>query len=152
MRSSRRVNQKISQRTSQKGLSLVEVLVALVLVSVAVSMFVYFTDALRITRMSKEETLALTYARQHLDALKSAWQQPKAYLEDLDLARPDNVPVGFRADVNLKDAGVGSIDLSGEDGSILRTVTITLVHESGKSYSLSTQIARPTGQRLKESP
>ena len=136
----------------RQGLSLVEILVALVLVSVAVSMFVYFTDALRITRISKEETLALSYARQHLDALKSQWQSPEAYITGLDLAVPDDVPVGFRAEVAIKDEKGGSVALTDEHDSMLRTVTIWLHHEGGKSYHLSTQIARPTGQRLKESP
>ena len=126
------------------GLTLIEVLVALVVITIAISMFLYFADALRLTRISKVETEAAAYTRNYLDTLRSIWQLEHNYKYKLDAAEPQNLPEGYEAKVTISNESGGSISPStSSDLSALRTVTISLTDRQGKVYEMTTQIARP---------
>jgi prepilin-type N-terminal cleavage/methylation domain-containing protein len=130
------------------GLTLVEVLVALAVIAITVSMFLYFADALRLTRISKEETTASAYARNYLDSLRGLWLVRDNYLNKLDYAEPQNIPAGYEVKVTILDeAGKAVASYPGGAGgsnfSPLRTVTISLTDEAGQVYEMSTQISRP---------
>lgn len=127
------------------GLTLAEVLVAMVIAAIAISMFVYFADALRLTRVSKQETAAATYMRNHLDYLRNAWRIYENY-DDLSYALPveANVPTGFTATVtvNHEEVNAGPLPIAPASAN-LRTVTIRLEDDQGRIYQMSTQISRP---------
>ena len=80
--------------TRSQGLSLVEVLVALVFVSLAVAMFTYFVDALRMNQNSKQETAATLFAKDYVESLRSKWRSFEDY-QNLALAMPKNIPEGY---------------------------------------------------------
>lgn len=137
---------------AKRGLTLVEVLVALVLVAVAVSMFVYFIDALRLTRISSNEAEISAYMRNYLDTLRSAWRDTDNYFDlsseiaGRNIVQPPEAPQGSRVNVTItSDEGTvysGSGRGSGTDYSNLRDVQIE-VTANETVYSLHTQISRP---------
>jgi prepilin-type N-terminal cleavage/methylation domain-containing protein len=133
---------------NKRALTLVEVLVALAVIAITVSMFLYFADALRLTRISKEETQAAAYARNYLDGLRGLWLVHDNYINRLDYAEPQNSPTGYEVKVTILDeAGKAVASYPGgaseSNLSPLRTVTISLTDEKGQVYEMSTQISRP---------
>lgn len=137
---------------NKRGLSLVEVLVALVIVAIAASMFLYFADALRLTRLARQETTATTFARSYLSSLQSYWQEPDNYVYGLAYAESlaDTVPEPFSIQVRIRDEkGVELLNLPDEqatlekDSSRLRHVSVTLTDLQGKVISMSSSISYP---------
>ena len=141
-----------STSSKPSGFSLVEVLVALGIIGLALVMFAYFPNSLRLSRISESEAAQAAYMRSYLDALKSAWQD-EAYFDlahqvgGKAVVEPPEPPLGTSVKVSVESAeGVvysypGSA--GGEDDSALRTITVSLQDETGQSRSLSTQIVRP---------
>ena len=147
----------------KQGLSLIEVLVALVLVAVAVSMFLYFADSLRLTTLSREETQAASFARNYFDSLKSRWQSEIGYENDLELAEDlllSQTPEGYEAELEVKDekdslifklslerASDGSATLTGSvpgsHAAPLRKMYLLLKSNKGKEILLETTISAP---------
>lgn len=135
----------------QRGLTLIEVLVALVIVSIAVSMFLYFADSLRLTGLTKDETQATTIARNYFDRLHSAWQYTDDYENSISLATTqlDALPEGYKAIVKIKDESGSSILDSSEEGSVtkdtskLRHITLTITTNKGKEMTMQTSISSP---------
>lgn len=133
----------------QTGLTLVEVLVALVLVAVAVSMFTYFVDALRLTNVSRQETQAAAYMRNYLDNLRAEWRDFEDYTYHIDRADPGKPPDTFKKVAVTVSSSNGAV-VSYPGGAApashlapLRTVTISVTNQQDVSLSLSTYIARP---------
>ncbi len=147
----------------KQGLSLIEVLMALVLVAIAVSMFLYFADSLRLTTVSREETQAATFGRNYFDSLKSRWQSEFGYENDLDIIGDfleDNIPDSYEAVLEIKDENDSTIvelelsrnadGVANMSGSIpsshsasLRKMYLTLSSAKAKEMRLETTISAP---------
>lgn len=153
----------------QKGLTLVEVLVALAIIAITMVMFGYFSTSLQATSNSRRETAAANFSRSYLDALRSQWQDLTMYragARDSGSTRSNppflDVPDGFvsyEVDVdrrNVAGTSIGTASFSSNDGEgafnwqdeddddFIRLVTLTLTDVQGEIYTYSTQIVRPT--------
>lgn len=131
-----------------KGLSLVEVLVALVFVSLAVVMFTYFVDALRINQRSKQETMVALFAKDYLESLRAKWRSAEGY-QNLALAVPKEVPDGYELEITIKDeAGNVIYSYPGssiqEDTSLLRVLDMVFTDSEDKTLTFQSVMARPT--------
>ena len=142
-------------RTNLKnsGFTLVEVLVALTVASLAVGMFAYFVDSLILTRTSQQEAAAAAYARTYLEGLEASWQfdtdESYGHLGlAADLPEP---PASYEASVTVTDKD-GSLLLTAThpssataatDRTPLRNVRITLTDSEARVVRFETQIALP---------
>jgi hypothetical protein len=127
-------------------------LVALVLVAVAASMFLYFADALRITRLARQETTATAYAKNYLTSLQSYWQDPDNYVYGLAYADKlaATVPEPFSLNVTIKDEKGSELvnfpdDKTSTEKNVsrLRQITVTLLDNQGRSLSMQSSISYP---------
>ncbi len=141
------------KRAFTKGMTLIEVLIALALIGVAVSMFAYFISSLQTTQHAREQTTALAYARDYLEGLRAKWQTLEGY-QTLSLAKPTDPPSSYDIKIKIENdkgsvvfayPGGGSNDLSA-----LRKITLTFTDEKDKTISLVTSMARPTPVPLEE--
>jgi hypothetical protein len=133
---------------SSQGMSLVEVLVALVFVSLAVAMFTYFIDALRMNQNSKQETAATLFAKDYVEGLRSKWRSFEDY-QNLALAMPNNIPEGYELEIKIKNE-TGQViyaypgGTAGNDDSLLRSLNLTFSKDHQKTLSFETVVTRPT--------
>jgi len=136
----------------REGLSLVEVLVALVIVSIAASMFLYFADSLRLTREASQETELIAFSKNYLSSLQSYWQDANNYefglsqIAVLAHSVPESyslaVTVRNEADeIILKYPEAESIPI--QDKSTLRHLTLTFSNEQNKQLSMSHSFSFP---------
>ncbi len=136
-------------RDYSKGMSLVEVLVALVFVSLAVAMFTYFVDALRINQKAEQETVATLFAKDYLEGLRAKWRSLEDY-QNLALATPKDIPIGYELEVKIKNEQGNVIyaypgGAAGEDDqSLLRVLQVVFTDAQDKTLSFETVLARPT--------
>jgi type II secretory pathway pseudopilin PulG len=130
------------------GMSLVEILVSLVILSIATLLFSPFVNSLQTTRKAKEQTTALAYARNYLETLRAQWQTLEGY-QTLSLATPNQPPAPYDLRVEIEN-NEGTVIFSypegpsSEDVSALRKLTLTFTDEQDKTVSLVTLLARPT--------
>jgi prepilin-type N-terminal cleavage/methylation domain-containing protein len=130
------------------GMTLVEVLVALVILGITILLFSPFITSLGNNRKATEQTTTLAYARNYLDGLRVAWQRLEGY-QTLSLAAPDNPPPSYKLEVTIQnDDGNTNFSFpngsSSDDLSPFGNVTLTFTDEDDKTVTLVTQIARPT--------
>lgn len=127
-------------------------LVALVIVAIAASMFLYFADALRLTKVARQETTASNYAKNYLASLQSYWQDPENYVYGLAYAESlaATVPEGFTLYVKVEDEkGRALLDYPdsgaspGKVESRLRYISLKLIDGKGKELSMTSRMAYP---------
>jgi type II secretory pathway pseudopilin PulG len=149
----------------KKALTLVEVLVALVMLSALVLVAAGLLVPLQLTRNSSQDTQALTYARSYLELVRQLWLDPAKY---------ENTPTNTTVDPSWPTFGTTTgVDLRLPDGwtllrgavirtnpmysdaasnftasgnlprlrDTLREVTVTVQPASGTSVTLSTLIS-----------
>lgn len=142
------------------GFTLVEVLVALALVGVAVTMFSALLSAFADTRAARRQADGTAFARTFLDLLGALWRDGDGTCRAFrTFARPAlSLPAGFasgelRVDAVGEEGGQDAVfDLTApapvsgppEDRvSRLRRATVVLRGEDGRSVVLSVLVARP---------
>jgi prepilin-type N-terminal cleavage/methylation domain-containing protein len=130
------------------GMTLIETLVALVILGMTIMLFGSFVTSLQSNRTAKEQTTALAYARNYLEGLRSKWQTLEGY-QTLSLATPDNPPASYELEVDVQNDDGSTIfsfpnGSSSNDLSALRNITLTFTDEEDKTVTLVTQFARPT--------
>ncbi len=135
-------------RGTSRGLTLVEVLVALAIIGTVGGMFGYFVSSLQTTKSAREQTTALAYARDYLEGLRAKWQTLEGY-QTLSLATPAEPPASYVLKITIdNDKGSTVYRYPGgavsEDLSPLRKITLTFTDAQDKTVSLVTTIARPT--------
>jgi type II secretory pathway pseudopilin PulG len=138
----------IWHKSRTRGMSLVEVLVALVFISMAVAMFAYFVDAMRINQDSKKETAAALFAKDYMESLRAKWRSLDDY-QNLALAAPGILPVGYELEIKIKNEQGGVIyaypgGAASQDDSLLRTVSVQFNDEQEKKLEMQSIVARPT--------
>jgi prepilin-type N-terminal cleavage/methylation domain-containing protein len=138
----------MTRLSRRSGMTLVEVLVALVILSLGLMFFSSLIMSLRNTQKAEEQSSALAYARNYLETLKVKWQTLEGY-QTLSLATPDNPPASYDLEVEVQNDD-GKIIFSypggpsSEDLSALRKLRLTFTDEQAKTLSLVTFMARPT--------
>lgn len=153
---------------SNKGFSLIEVLVALAIIAITITLFSYFVSSLQRSRDARLETTAAAYARNYFDSLRAAWQDPLIYSNgDLSLGDGDvEPPAGYKS-VEIKvtryDTGHAKtgestfsdtsasfkLPESDDDGLIvdfIRRISLEITDNQGDSETFVTQIVQPTGE------
>ena len=138
---------RTTQTRQASGFTLIEVLIALAVAGIAISMFGYLINSLRLTRVSKLETEAAAYARNYLDTLRGQWRFTNGY-ENPSEAAALVPPEGYTVTVNIENqTGDELFTFPGPapatDTSPMRTVTINLTHSQEAAVTMSTKIARP---------
>ncbi|MGL4612098.1 MAG: type IV pilus modification PilV family protein [Trueperaceae bacterium] len=134
--------------TKRKGLTIVEVLVALAIVGIAGSLFGYFLTSLQTTRTAREQSSALAYARNYLEGLRAHWQTLEGY-QNLSLATPNNPPEHYELKIKIENDEGGTVfahpgGASSRDLSPLRVITVIFTDKENKTITLQTMVARPT--------
>lgn len=79
---------RMSPAVKRQGFSLVEVLVAILVIAIAMGVLGYLITALRNTASSDESTAAANFSRRYIDVLRSRWQIPAEYKRGGDLGKP----------------------------------------------------------------
>jgi Tfp pilus assembly protein PilV len=141
------------------GLSLTEVLVALVFLGVIVLLSLGLILPLRITRNANVETQALTYARSYMELVRTTWSNADKYQAltwpDASSANPDlKLPTGWSIDrsSSVISNAATSTDANFSSGALktlsdtLREVTVTAKAPTGsgiKDFTIKSYIARP---------
>jgi prepilin-type N-terminal cleavage/methylation domain-containing protein len=117
---------------NRKGFSLIEVLVALVLIGVATVMFGFFTSGFSATRQARADTEVQVLARSYFDTLRSSWSVSGNYTS---ATLPTiTVPSGF--------ALSPAVSAATTDG-LRRTVTLSITTPQEKQFTFTTQISAP---------
>ena len=150
--------------SKKQGFSLMEVMVALLLISMTMIMFGYFAKSLKITSTSRQETQAVTSLRSSMEKLRSRW----GTVEGFNLAELPSLidaPQGYTTlTATVAPLSVGSLSFSCEYtlekarnkfenncntstiedlDSLIRSINFTLESDHKEPLVLSMQIARP---------
>jgi prepilin-type N-terminal cleavage/methylation domain-containing protein len=130
------------------GMTLVEILVALGILSMVILLFSPFITSLQTNRKATEQTAALAYARNYLETLKVKWQTLEGY-QTLSLATPPAPPPSYELKIEVQNDDGNTVfsypsGSSSNDLSPLRNITLTFTDKKNKTVTLVTQIARPT--------
>jgi prepilin-type N-terminal cleavage/methylation domain-containing protein len=125
---------------NKKGFSLVEVLVALMLIGVATLMLSFFSGGFTLSRQAQEDTQAQVLARSYFDTLRSYWsvyQNYTSYTSGNPLpANLISVPSGYTTTTTASA-------IAGRNNSS-RTVTLTISTPKNKTLVFTTQITAPS--------
>ncbi len=134
---------------SDRGFTIVEVLVAMAIVGICVAMIAYLVQGLNNLRKSTVQTTGVNYARRYIDVLKALWQD-QGYYQGLSMPSVAP-PKGFTASwfVDGKDCG-NVVSTSRCSASITNATSLTSVRKvridvtaGGETVSMQTQIAAP---------
>lgn len=150
--------------TKKQGFSLMEVMVALLLISMTMLMFGYFAKSLKVTSSSRQETQAVTSLRSSMEKLRGTWGTIDGF-NYAELPRTIAAPQGYtKLTATVTPLSVGSLSFSceytfkedskkfvdecsgptSEDlDSLIRNVNFTLESAQKEPLILSMQIARP---------
>ena len=151
-------------RKKKQGFSLMEVMVALLLISMSMLMFGYFAKSLKITSTSRQETQAITGLRSSLEKLKGIWSTTGGF-NLAELPYFVDAPQGYtKLTATIMPLSVGTLNFSCEYtfdealnkfkdecspqttedlDTLIRSVNFTLEGDQKEPLVLSMQIARP---------
>ena len=151
-------------KTKKQGFSLMEVMVALLLISMTMLMFGYFAKSLKITSSSRQETQAVTSLRSSMEKLRGSWGTVDGY-NYATLPLTIKAPQGYtKLTATVTPLYVGSLSFSCEYtfdetnkkfidqcdapetadlDSLIRSINFTLESEQKEPLKLSMQISRP---------
>ncbi len=135
------------------GFTLIEILVALVLLGILGVVASGFLLPLRINRDSSQESQALTYARSYIEVLKSRWLDRNTF-DNKNSSGVALVPVTYGVPVV---GTTGAVDIkipsnewkietnssSWTSGDNLRTVEVKVTTPNSKIYKVITMVTRP---------
>jgi prepilin-type N-terminal cleavage/methylation domain-containing protein len=146
------------KHSTSKGLTIIEVLVALVLLGILSLIASGLVIPLRLSQDSGVETKALTYGRSYLELVKSLWLDPAKYtaitFPTVTGANPAiKLPLGWSITpsanrftsptTELSQFGSTAVTSMQTYRDTLREVIITVTPPNGKVITLRTIIARP---------
>ena len=153
-----------NKQDKKQGFSLMEVMVALLLISMTMLMFGYFAKSLKITSTSRQETQAVTGLRSSMEKLRGRWGTTEGF-NLAELPYFIDAPQGYtKLTATIEPLSIGSLSFSceytfdknlnkfkdncpvqtNEDlDTLIRSVNFTLESEQKEPLVLSMQIARP---------
>ncbi len=126
---------KNTQNAATCGFSLIEVLIAILLLSSVILIATGFILPLKVTKVSAEQTAAATYARSYIELLKVRWSDTTNYTAPTT-GSPTISSNGSSADIEMPtgwDLTTNSTTWTTADN--IRTVTVTVKppQKSGES-------------------
>lgn len=136
---------------SNKGLTIVEVLVAMFILSVALIIFSYLSGPIRMIQLAQAETRAAGFARGYLDLVRATWTNDSEFKSGkLPVQTP---PDGFAYKVRVTDASTNTLineytysastpPPTTNHTSKLRLVSITVTNPRGLELKLDTEVVR----------
>lgn len=139
-------------RAKTRGLTIVEVLVALAIAAVALGMFSYLIDSLNRFRTSQSKTVALNFARRYIDVTRSLWQDPGYFADGAvpSLSPPTDFDCTVFLSLNGGSAtkyncasGNSAVAGAGLNPTAYRDVQVVLRNIRGDNVTLSSQVAAP---------
>jgi prepilin-type N-terminal cleavage/methylation domain-containing protein len=123
----------------KKGLTLIEVLVALIVVSVALgAVFGTFASSVRGNRVANVETQAQHFVENLLELYRLRWTSPAHYKSARDPTRGDvrrisaHLPRGVRVDVQKVALGLDGRAWTGTGTPPLREVRVSVFDQDGR--------------------
>ncbi len=137
-----------------RGLTLIEVLIAITLLAIAGVMLGYFSTSFSATRGALMDTKAQTFARSYIDTLRARWAAYGDYTRTL-LPGPGEVPPpqGYRYTITVYDDRgqpiarytyqPGQPPPSVPSRSPLKTVELEVTAPDGRTLRFVTQLAAP---------
>jgi prepilin-type N-terminal cleavage/methylation domain-containing protein len=132
----------------QRGFTLIEMMVALVLVGLLGVIGSGFLLPMQMNRQSNSQSQALSYARSYLEIVKGRWLDATAYKKktlptwkvqgatgsaDIEVPKDWEISVPEAADAT-----------AWEDSKNIRTVTVKIKIPNQGNFTLSSQITRPS--------
>lgn len=132
-------------------MTIVEVLVAMVIMSLALIIFSYLSGPIRMIQLAQSETRAAGFARGYLDLVRATWSSDSEYKAGkLPLQTP---PDGFAYKVRVNDAVNNTLineytysattpPAATNHTSKLRHITITVTNPRGLELKLDTEVVR----------
>jgi len=137
-----------------RGLTLIEVLIAIALLAIAGVMLGYFSTSFTATRGALIDTKGQAFARSYIDTLRARWAVSGDYANTL-LPDPGEVPPpqGYRYAVTVYDDKGGVIaryayrpglpPAPAPNRSPLKTVVLEVTTPDGRTLRFATQLAAP---------
>jgi prepilin-type N-terminal cleavage/methylation domain-containing protein len=122
------------------GLTLIEVLVALVIITVTTLLLGYFISGYTATNTARSDTQAQVFARSYFEAVRSEWATPSDYKNKPlpDPASLSGLPAGFRV---IAYGVIGKETVGDEE--ILRDIRLELIGPKDKTFVFETRIVKP---------
>jgi prepilin-type N-terminal cleavage/methylation domain-containing protein len=137
-------------RKQQRGFTLVEMMVALVLVGVLGLISSGFLLPLQMNRKSNSQAQALSYARSYLEIVKGRWLDATLYKnKTLPTVKVKGAPSPATADIEVPEGWEISVPEAASstawaDSKNIRTVTVKIKIPYQSDFTLSSQITRPS--------
>jgi prepilin-type N-terminal cleavage/methylation domain-containing protein len=135
-------------RKNQYGFTLIEMMVALVLVGVLGVIGSGFLLPLQMNRQSNSQSQALSYARSYLEIVKGRWLDATAYKNKIlptwkvqGTTGSADIEVPKDWEISVPEAADAT---AWEDSKNIRTVTVQIKIPKQASFTLSSQITRPS--------
>lgn len=137
---------------SKKGLTIIEVLIATVVIAAAFSVLSYLGSSLKSFQTAQQETQVASFAKTYLDLLRSTWSSDEGYTQTLlPFQKP---PQGNSYTVTVVDSQSKHVISSYSYNSSsfpspisnkaqMRDVHISISNNRGLDVSLLTQVTRP---------
>jgi prepilin-type N-terminal cleavage/methylation domain-containing protein len=137
-------------RKRQKGFTLVEMMVALVLVGILGLIGSGFLLPMQMNRQSNSQAQALSYARSYLEILKGRWLDVSLYKKktlptwkEKGASTPATADIEVPVDWEISVPEAASTT-AWADGNNIRTVTVVVKIPNQPDFKLSSQITRPS--------
>jgi prepilin-type N-terminal cleavage/methylation domain-containing protein len=138
-------------RRFQRGFTLIEMMVALVLVGVLGLIGGGFLLPMKMSRDANAQSQALSYARSYLEIIKGRWLDANVYKSKTlptwkekgattPLTADVEVPVGWA--IVVPEAA--SASTAWADANNIRTVTVKITSPNQPDFTLSSEITRPS--------
>lgn len=120
----------------RNAFSLVEVMVALAILSITILMLSYFGSSFSLTRGAQIDTQAQAFARSYFDTLRASWSTRAAFTA----GTPPSValPSGFR-NLTVATEDVQTIGTQ----VVLRRVTLQFTGPQNRAYRFATEVVGP---------
>jgi prepilin-type N-terminal cleavage/methylation domain-containing protein len=137
-------------RKRQEGLTLIEMMVALILVGVLGLISSGFLLPMKMSRDANTQSQALSYARSYLEMVKGRWLDVTVYKNKTlptwkvqgattPVTADVEVPLGWS--ISVPEASSAS---AWADANNIRTVTVKISIPNQADFTLSSQITRPS--------
>jgi prepilin-type N-terminal cleavage/methylation domain-containing protein len=137
-------------RKHQRGLTLIEMMVALVLVGVLGLISGGFLLPMKMNRDSNAQSQALSYARSYLEMIKGRWLDASVYKsKTLPTWKVKGATIPATADLEVPTGWAISVPEAASttawaDVNNIRVVTVKITIPNQADFTLSSQITRPS--------
>lgn len=121
----------------RSGFSLVEVMVALAILSLTILILTYFGSSFTLTRNAQLDTQAQAFARSYFDNVRASWSTRAAY--NAAVAPAVAPPNGF----SIPSTTLATVQTAGTQ-VVVRRITIQFTGPQNRTYRFATEVVLPT--------